>query len=387
MLDLPALASLFLFASLLREAPARTLTIYSPHGKDILEEFERGFEEAHPGVDVRWLDLGAQACLDRIRAERGNPQADLWWGGPSTLFIRAAEEKLLDSYRPSWADAVPKAARDPHDLWFGQFSLPICIAYNSERLRPEDAPRTFDELLDPRFRGQIVIRYPIESGTMRSFFSATVARLDGPVARPERAAVWLRELARNTKGYAADSTLLNQMMERGEATVTVWNLTDIVFQRERYGYHFETVVPERDVPVITDSLAVVKGGPSPDLARQFYEYATSIDASVRLANAHFRIPARRDIPIDRLPAWQAALHYEPQDIDWITLSKLEPGWMKFWESEVRGFTGAAEGSVGRTDDRPTWIRALLWGSIVVLLPGLAIARATSRRRQRVFHDV
>src|SRR5262249_47120762 len=150
----------------------------------------------------------------------------------------------------------------------------------------------------------------------------------------------------------ADSTLLNQKIERGEAALTVWNLTDIVFQRERYGYHFEAIVPERDVPVITDSLALVRGSHALDLARRFHEFATSIDSCVRLANAHFRIPARRDVPRDRLPAWQAELHYEPENVDWAAISKLEPGWMKLWESEVRPFTGGADGLASTSASRP-----------------------------------
>jgi iron(III) transport system substrate-binding protein len=386
MLDLAALAAVA-FVALQNDAAPRTLVIYSPHGKDILEEFEHAFEAANPGVDVQWLDLGAQSCLDRIRAERQNPRADLWWGGPSTLFIRAAEEGLLEPYRPAWADAVPASARDPEDRWFGQFELPICIAYNRERMRPEEAPRTFDELLDPRFRGQIVLRYPIESGTMRSFVSATIARLDGPVEHPQRGLEWLRGLARNTKSYAADSTLLNQKIERGEAALTVWNLTDIVFQRERYGYHFEAVVPERDVPVITDSLAIVRGSRSLDLARRFHEFATSIDSCVRLANAHFRIPARRDVPRERLPAWQAALRYEPQELDWGALSKLEAGWMKLWESDVRPFTGGADGRGSNRATRPAWLRALVWATVLVGLPASVVVRSHRRRRRLVLHDV
>ncbi len=53
------------------------LTVYSPHGKELLEYFERGFEATHAGVDVQWVDMGSQEVLDRLRAEKANPQADL----------------------------------------------------------------------------------------------------------------------------------------------------------------------------------------------------------------------------------------------------------------------------------------------------------------------
>ena len=71
------------------------LVVYSPHGKDMLEEFAQKFEAANPGVDVQWLDMGSQEAYDRIRTEMANPQADVWWGAPSTIFMRAEKEGLL----------------------------------------------------------------------------------------------------------------------------------------------------------------------------------------------------------------------------------------------------------------------------------------------------
>src|SRR5207237_8489406 len=64
------------------------LVIYSPHGRDLLTLLERRFEDLHPDVDVRWLDMGSQEVYDRLRSERANPQADIWFGGPATIFAR-----------------------------------------------------------------------------------------------------------------------------------------------------------------------------------------------------------------------------------------------------------------------------------------------------------
>src|SRR5258705_13893644 len=79
------------------------LTVYSPHGKELLEYYERGFETAHPDVDVQWVDMGSQEVLDRLRAEKANSQADLWFGAPAEIFARAAGEGLLEPYTPPWA--------------------------------------------------------------------------------------------------------------------------------------------------------------------------------------------------------------------------------------------------------------------------------------------
>src|SRR5437660_2800221 len=99
----------------------KVLIVYSPHGKELLEYLEQGFEKAHPDVDVQWVDMGSQEVLDRLRAEKANPQADLWFGAPAEIFGRAAGEGLLDPYTPTWADKVPAEARDPQARWVGTY--------------------------------------------------------------------------------------------------------------------------------------------------------------------------------------------------------------------------------------------------------------------------
>src|SRR5215467_1140035 len=83
------------------------IVLYSPHGRDLLGLVERTYEAAHPEVDVRWLDMGSQEIYDRIRSEKANPQGDVWFGGPATIFARGARDGLLEPFRPSWASAVP----------------------------------------------------------------------------------------------------------------------------------------------------------------------------------------------------------------------------------------------------------------------------------------
>ena len=71
----------------------------------------------HPDIDVRWLDMGSQEILDRLRFERVNPQADVWFGGPTTIFDRGVQ-RLAARAVPSRAGptASVRAASGPGDL-------------------------------------------------------------------------------------------------------------------------------------------------------------------------------------------------------------------------------------------------------------------------------
>ncbi|HKK07341.1 MAG TPA: extracellular solute-binding protein, partial [Gemmatimonadota bacterium] len=130
-----ALAGLLVLAAGCRGGDGRTpVVIYSPHGRDLLSHFEQAYEASHPDVDVQWVDMGSQEVLDRVRSEKANPQADVWWGAPSEIFSRAADEGLLAPDHPSWEGAVPASARDSAGRWIGTYRTPEVIAYNSDTL-------------------------------------------------------------------------------------------------------------------------------------------------------------------------------------------------------------------------------------------------------------
>ena len=317
--------------------PGRTpVVVYSPHGKDMLAEFEKAYEALHSDQDVQWLDMGSQDVIDRIRTERSNPQADVWWGAPSITFLRAERESLLVRYVPSWDTVVHRELRSPDQFWYGTFFTPEVIMYNSRVLKKEDAPSDWDDLLDPRWRGKIIVRSPLASGTMRIIYSALLMRETARRGSVEDGLAWLKRLDANTKTYAADPTQLYLKIAREEGLVTLWNLPDVIIQVERNKYPFAYKFPLSGTPLITDGIAIVRGAPHPDQARQFYEFVTSRESLTRQARAFGRIPARHDIPRDSLPDWIANLSIVPMTLDWSTLAANEQAWMKRWDDEVKG---------------------------------------------------
>ncbi len=312
------------------------IVVYSPHGKEMLRLFEERYEAVHPEHDVQWLDMGSQDALDRIRTERGNPQADLWWGGPMLLFNRAEEEGLLDSYRPSWDSAVTAEARSGESFWYGTALLPEVIMYNSRLVDSTQAPHDWDDLLLPRWKNSIIIRLPMASGTMRMMFAAIMERELRRTGSTDAGLRWLRALDANTRSYAADPTQLYLKIAREEGAVSIWDLPDVVIQAREHGYPFAYCIPASGTPVITDGIALVKGSRHRAAAVSFYEYVTSIENTVIQADRFFRIPARRDIPPASLPAWIANLHMKTMDIDWRKLSSREQEWMRLWDEQVKG---------------------------------------------------
>jgi iron(III) transport system substrate-binding protein len=313
------------------------LVIYSPHGRDLLTLMERGFEQRHPDVDVRWLDMGSQEVYDRIRSERANPQADVWFGGPATIFARGAADSLLEPFRPTWAGAVESHGRGPGDLYTAAYETPVVIVYAERAVRPEQAPQDWDDLLDPRWQGKILIRDPLASGTMRAVWGMIIER--GLAQTHDTAAgfQWLRRLDAQTKEYVLNGPLLDQKIVRQEGLVTIWDLPDILLSK-RDGLPLGYLFPKSGTPVIEDAIAVVRNARHRDQAHAFVEYAGSIEAQLVATREAYRLPARRDIPTDSLPPWARDVRrvMKAADVDWDLLAARGADWMRAWDETVRG---------------------------------------------------
>ncbi len=299
--------------------------------------FEERFEAVNPDIDLQWVDMGSQEVLDRVRSERANPQGDVWYGGPKVFFARAAEEGLLEAYRPSWAASVRPEARGADDLFYGAYLTPAVITYNSDAVTGEQAPRDWDDILAPRWTGKVLIRDPMASGTMRTIFGMIMHRSLEETGDVQAGYDWLRRLDAQTKEYVLNPALLYQKLARREGLVTLWNLPDVL-RVQAQGLPLDYVLPESGTPVLVDGIAVISGAEQPELARRFVEFIGSVEGQLLAARAAYRNLARTDIPEDSLPAWLVEVNHElePMDLDWELLEEKGREWMGYWDAHVRG---------------------------------------------------
>ncbi|HXO21809.1 MAG TPA: extracellular solute-binding protein [Thermoanaerobaculia bacterium] len=313
------------------------LVIYSPHGPDLLKLMERSYEKLHPQVDVRWLDMGSQEVYDRVRSEAANPQADLWYGGPQEIFAHGAADGLLAPYRPRWAAAVPPESRNPQDLYFGLYRTTPVLVYNAKVVTAEQAPHDWEDLLDPRWKGKIIIRDPLASGTMRTLFGMIVARSLERTGDTREGFEWLRRLDAQTKEYVLNPALMIEKLNRQEGLITVWELTDLLWQRQR-GSPLAFQFARSGSPVIDDSIGLVRGAPHAELARAFLEWVGTPEAQALAAREAYRLPARTDLPASQLPPWAQEVLRDlvPARVDWKLIAQHGQEWMTTWDHTIRG---------------------------------------------------
>ena len=252
---------MLLFSCHHTNSPDHKLLIYTPHGQDLLNDFIERYKKVHPETDVQFLDMGSRQVLERVRAERNRPQADLWWGAAHTTFQQAAEENLLAPYRPTWAEKIPSSSRDAQDRWYGTYETPEVIVYNSEAVKAAEAPKDWDDVLDPRWRDKVLIRNPTPSDSMRAIFGAMIWRFYKDTGSPDKGYDWLRRLDANVHEYTADGTLMMQKLVRREGLISLWDMPDVRLYKELKGLPVAYTIPASGTPVVTDAIAIIRGAP------------------------------------------------------------------------------------------------------------------------------
>src|SRR5262245_3201009 len=108
------------------DAPQQSLTIYTARDKDEVDHVVDLFTTKHPKYKgaVNTIRLSAQAALDRLRAEKSNPQAGFLWGGTLQGLQQAANEGLLAPSNPSNASLIDASRKDPQGRWYAEMLLP-----------------------------------------------------------------------------------------------------------------------------------------------------------------------------------------------------------------------------------------------------------------------
>jgi iron(III) transport system substrate-binding protein len=125
-------------------------------------------------------------------------------------------------------------------------------------------------------------------------------------------------------------------LARQEGLVTLWDLPDVLIDARR-GLPLDYVLPQSGTVVIDDAIGLVRNARHPEAARRFIDWVGSPEALLLAARDVYRLPARRDLPADSMPAWVADVERSlvESEMDWGLLAREGPGWMAYWDNRVR----------------------------------------------------
>ena len=133
------------------------------------------------GIPVKYLRATTGELVNRVIAEKASPQADILLGGATNYHIQAEKEGALESYESPISKNIPSYAKSASHTWTGFCVLTLGIGVNQTRFAQKfpgvDAPKTWDDLLNPKFKGEIVMTNPVASSTAYLFVQDQLQRL------------------------------------------------------------------------------------------------------------------------------------------------------------------------------------------------------------------
>lgn len=312
------------------QAADEKVVVYSTHSEKLLEVVADAYQE-ETGVKVDFINLKG-ALADRIRAEKANPQSDVMYGAPSSVYLEMKSEGLFDAFKPTWADKVDPLFKDSESYWYGTIQTPVMMFYNTEMLSEADAPKDWYDLADPKFQNNLVFRNALSSSA-RATYSSLLQEFEKK-AKLEDGWTFMKELDVNTKNYYGSGSMLFQAVGRKEAAVSFMVLNAIIDNKIKNKMPLAVIDAESGSPVITDGIALIHGAKHPEAAKSFIEFAGSAHVQAMLAQKFNRLPTHPDA-LAQSPEWMAKTSFKVMDVDWQALATKQSRWMQKWDTEVK----------------------------------------------------
>ena len=242
--------------------------------------------EKDTGIKVEWVRLSSGEVLARLRAEAKNPQVSIWFGGPSQDHIAGKKAGISMPYKPPLDWTLQANAHDLDWQWVGYYFGAIGFGSNADFLKKAGvpAPASWEDLLKPAFKGQVAIAFPYTSGTSYTVL-ATLVQMMGE----DKAFEYWRKLHPSIHHYDKSGSAPVTQAGLGEVGIAVSFSHDIIAKGSAKGYPIAITFPKEGTGFEIGAMSLVKGGPEPELAKKFVDWALSVRAQ-NLMQQWFRIP-------------------------------------------------------------------------------------------------
>ena len=245
---------------------------YTSTDLPVAEKLAKAFEAKYPGIAVRVERTGAERVFQRIGQEYSSNihAVDVVNSSDAAHFIVWKRDGILAPYVP---EDVAKFYPAEHRDVDGQFAswrvwLSI-IAYNTALVKAEEAPKSFADLLDPKWKGKIVKAHPGYSGTI---MTATYQM------QRDLGWSWFEQLAKQNIMQVQSSADPPKKLDLGERAVMADGNEYNILQMKEAGRPVEPVYAAEGSPLIIGPNGIFKGAPNPNAARLFQSFCFSRDA-------------------------------------------------------------------------------------------------------------
>jgi iron(III) transport system substrate-binding protein len=302
-----------------------------PVYKELSESLNKGFKAYYKEAYGRNVEItfvrpgGWPVCVDKVRIWKGKPDADIFLGAGAPAHEILKKDGLLVPYRPKNWDKVPAEwhgmkVKDKDDYWTCFAPWIVTNLYNEKvlkklRLPP---PKTWNDLLNPIYRGNIVHTLPYASGTMHEAIEILMQGFG-----EKEAWRYLRLLAAQLARFSTGSTDTTNLVKRGEVPIGVAQPQMNAMAARKDGYPVRDLLPEKTI-LVPEAVALLKGAPNEAIGKIFLDWLFSKEGQKYVLEGRY-FAASTDI---KFSAW------EKEGVTMAKHAKKALGVDSFWDLDV-----------------------------------------------------
>ena len=276
LMALLVIAAIATAAGCAKKSGSTEITVYTALENELVDKYLASFRAVHPDIKVNIVRDSTGIITARLLAEGANTAADLVWGTAASSLLVLEERGLIAPYAPKGIENVLPQFKDDVNppAWVGLNAWEAAIVYNTAEARAKNLPpiTSYQDLLRPEFRGEIIMSNPSSSGTGFLFVSGLIQHLG-----EQRAYEYLDELHRNIAMYTHSGSAPARRAGAGEFAVGISFGYAGVAQLNR-GFPVEIIFPIEGSGWDVEANALIKKPVIKDAAKLFLDWAISMDA-------------------------------------------------------------------------------------------------------------
>jgi iron(III) transport system substrate-binding protein len=261
--------------------PRPTVTIYASIYENVIARLDAVLKEEFPDIRVEWFQRGSEDIATKVSAEiaAGQIRADLIMTSDPFWYEELKDGGFLLPYESPAAAAIPASLKDP-DHAFVTARIPVMVmTANASRLSPEEMPRTFAELADPRWDGRATMPNPLQSG---SSFTAVAA------LNTKYGWEYFEALRRNGIVAAGGNSAVLNRVASGEKDAGIILLENLLNAHAGNPNHPTAIIyPEDGCILVPSPIAITAHSGNPDAAKRIYDFMLSDAGQNALAQQGF----------------------------------------------------------------------------------------------------
>ncbi|MDH3335871.1 MAG: ABC transporter substrate-binding protein [Rhodospirillaceae bacterium] len=256
-------------------ANAGSITVYSALEEEEIADYVKAANAAMPDIEINVLRLSTGKLGARILAEAGNPQADVIWGWAVTAMMDPRVLNMIEPYKAKGSEKLNAAHRDPNGRWFAPTGYMGAFCVNTERLKQKGLPmpKSWKDLENPAFKGEVVMPDPNSSGTGYLHVNAVLQTMG-----EEKGWAQLKAVDPNMAQYTSSGSKPCKAARAGEYTVGA-SLAFTALKSIDDGYPLAMIFPEGGAGYELEASGLMASSKNKADAKRFLDWTMSKSAT------------------------------------------------------------------------------------------------------------